>query len=240
MRLDKFLCETGAGTRSEVKQLIKKGLVTVNGISEKSGDKKIDETVDIVVLQGERLYFHTFHYYMLYKPAGVITATEDRNQKTVMSLLTEVNESVKKRLFPVGRLDKDTEGLLLLTDDGELAHRLLSPKKHVDKTYLVKLKNLISGTDIHRLETGVDIGDEKATMPADVKKLHDTEIELTIREGRYHQVKRMLRAVNNEVVYLKRLSMGPLRLTEDLEKGHYRLLFQEEVEALKRLDGEKE
>lgn len=240
MRLDKFLCETGAGTRSEVKQLIKKGLVTVNGISEKNGDKKINEAFDIVTLRGERLCFHTFHYYMLHKPAGVITATEDRNQKTVMSLLTEEKESVQKRLFPVGRLDKDTEGLLLITDDGELAHRLLSPKKHVDKTYLVKLKIPISDTDIHRLETGVDIGDKKPAMPAVVKKLNDTEIELTIREGRYHQVKRMLGAVNNEVVYLKRLSMGPLKLTEDLEKGHYRLLLQEEVDALKRMDGERE
>ncbi|MBQ9134779.1 MAG: rRNA pseudouridine synthase [Lachnospiraceae bacterium] len=234
MRLDKFLCETGAGTRSEVKQLLKKGMVTVNGNTEKSPDKKIDEIEDLVTLRGEKLSFAVFHYYLLHKPAGVITATEDDKQETVMSLLKDVKDVSLAKLFPVGRLDKDTEGLLLITDDGDLAHRLLSPKKHVGKTYLVRLKAPISDEDITKLEEGVDIGDETLTMPAKVKKNHDTEIELTIKEGRYHQVKRMLLAVGNEVVYLKRLSMGPLILPADLEKGTYRPLLPEEVERLKR------
>ena len=234
MRLDKFLCETGAGTRSEVKQLLKKGLVTVNGICEKGADKKIKETEDIVTLRGEVLSFAKFHYYLLHKPAGVITATEDEKQETVMSLLKDVKEVSLTKLFPVGRLDKDTEGLLLITDDGELAHKLLSPKKHVDKTYMVRLKNPISDEDIHKLEQGVDIGDETLTMPARVNKIHDTEIELTIKEGRYHQVKRMLLAVDNEVIYLKRLSMGALKLPADLEKGTYRPLFPEELALLKK------
>ena len=234
MRLDKFLCETGAGTRSEVKQLLKKGLVTVNGSLEKSPDKKIDETEDVVTLRGERRSFSAFHYYLLHKPAGVITATEDKEQETVMSLLKDVKDVSLAKLFPVGRLDKDTEGLLLITDDGDLAHRLLSPKKHVDKTYLVRLKAPISHEDITKLEAGVDIGDETLTMPAKVKKIHDTEIELTIKEGRYHQVKRMLLAVGNEVVYLKRLSMGTLKLPADLEKGTYRPLLPEELEQLKK------
>ncbi|MBO5166460.1 MAG: rRNA pseudouridine synthase [Lachnospiraceae bacterium] len=234
MRLDKFLCETGAGTRSEVKQLLKKGLVTVNGNTEKSPDKKIDEKEDVVTLRGERLYFAAFHYYLLHKPAGVITATEDNEQETVMSLLKDVKDVSLAKLFPVGRLDKDTEGLLLITDDGDLAHRLLSPKKHVDKTYLVRLKTPIFDEDITKLEAGVDIGDETLTMPAKVKKIHGTEIELTIKEGRYHQVKRMLLSVGNEVVYLKRLSMGTLKLPADLEKGTYRPLLPEELEQLKK------
>ena len=234
MRLDKFLCETGAGTRSEVKQLLKKGMVTVNGNTEKSPDKKIDEIEDLVTLRGEKLSFAVFHYYLLHKPAVVITATEDDKQETVMSLLKDVKDVSLAKLFPVGRLDKDTEGLLLITDDGDLAHRLLSPKKHVDKTYLVRLKAPISDEDITKLEEGVDIGDETLTMLAKVKKNHDMEIELTIKEGRYHQVKRMLLAVGNEVVYLKRLSMGPLILPADLEKGTYRPLLPEELERLKR------
>ena len=233
MRLDKFLCETGAGTRSEVKQLLKKGLVTVNGICEKNADKKIEEKKDIITLRGESLSFSKYHYYLLHKPAGVITATQDDKQETVMSLLKDVKDASLSKLFPVGRLDKDTEGLLLITDDGELAHKLLSPKKHVDKTYLVQLKNPVADEDIQKLENGVDIGDEAITMPARVKKINDTEIELTIKEGRYHQVKRMLLAVENEVVYLKRLSMGPLKLPADLEKGMYRPLLKEEISLLK-------
>ena len=151
-----------------------------------------------------------------------------------ISLLKDVKDVSLAKLFPVGRLDKDTEGLLLITDDGDLAHRLLSPKKHVDKTYLVRLKTPIFDEDINKLEAGVDIGDETLTMPAKVKKIHGTEIELTIKEGRYHQVKRMLLSVGNEVVYLKRLSMGTLKLPADLEKGTYRPLLPEELEQLKK------
>lgn len=233
MRLDRFLCETGAGTRSEVKQLLKKGLVTVNGVSEKTADRKIDETKDVVTLRGEVVYFAKFHYYILHKPAGVITATEDEKQETVMSLLKDVKDVSLSKLFPIGRLDKDTEGLLLITDDGELSHRLLSPKKHVEKTYLVHLRDDLSPEATQKLEEGIDIGDDTPTLPAKVKVIEDRIIELTITEGRYHQVKRMLLAVDNEVTYLKRISMGGLALPGDLGKGAFRALSEAEIALLK-------
>lgn len=231
MRLDKFLCETAGLTRSEAKDAVKKGFVCVNGQVVKASDCKIAEDADAVTLQGTQLSFAKFHYYLLHKPAGVITATEDKIQKTVLDLLAGVPT---KNLFPVGRLDKDTEGLLLITDDGELSHKLLSPKKHVDKTYYVMLKSPISAEAVSTLMQGVDIGDEKITMPAKVQVLSDTEVELTIKEGRFHQVKRMMQAVGNEVVYLKRLSMGPLTLPADLEKGAFRPLNESEIESLKQ------
>lgn len=231
MRLDKFLCETGSGSRTVVKQLIKKGLVTVNGVVEKSPDKKIDEDTDIVFLDNEQLSYSRFHYYILHKPAGIITATQDKNEKTIMHLLEDIPT---RNLFPVGRLDKDTEGLLLITDDGDLAHKLLSPKMHVDKTYLVELESPITEKEIESLKTGVDIGDKTITMPAKVKKIEDNKIEITIQEGRYHQVKRMMRAVNNNVLYLKRISMGSLLLPPDLEKGYFRPLLESEVQLLKQ------
>lgn len=231
MRLDKFLCETAGFTRSEAKQAIKKGWISVNGSSVKNADMKVAEEADVVTLQGKLLSFAKFHYYLLHKPAGVITATEDKSQKTVLDLLGGIPT---KNLFPVGRLDKDTEGLLLITDDGELSHKLLSPKKHVDKTYFCLLKKDISEADIKALSEGVDIGDEKPTMPASVKVLSEREVELTIREGRFHQVKRMMQAVGNEVLYLKRLSMGPLSLPDDLEKGCFRPLSDTEIAQLKQ------
>lgn len=231
MRLDKFLCETAGFTRSEAKQAIKKGWISVNGSPVKNADMKVAEEADVVTLQGKPLSFAKFHYYLLHKPAGVITATEDKSQKTVLDLLGGIPT---KNLFPVGRLDKDTEGLLLITDDGELSHKLLSPKKHVDKTYFCLLKKDISEADIKALSEGVDIGDEKPTMPASVKVLSEREVELTIREGRFHQVKRMMQAVGNEVLYLKRLSMGPLSLPDDLEKGCFRPLSDTEIAQLKQ------
>lgn len=231
MRLDKFLCETAGFTRSEAKQAIKKGWISVNGSPVKNADMKVAEEADVVTLQGKPLSFAKFHYYLLHKPAGVITATEDKSQKTVLDLLGGIPT---KNLFPVGRLDKDTEGLLLITDDGELSHKLLSPKKHVDKTYFCLLKNDISEADIKALSEGVDIGDEKPTMPASVKVLSNREVELTIREGRFHQVKRMMQAVGNEVLYLKRLSMGPLSLPDDLEKGCFKPLSDTEIAQLKQ------
>ena len=232
MRLDKFLCELNIGTRSQVKAYLKQGLVTVNGSVVKKPEEKVDETSDTVTFKGKALKYQPFVYYMLNKPNGVVSATQDNTCKTVLDL---IESDRKKDLFPVGRLDKDTEGLLLITNDGELAHNMLSPKKHVDKTYLVRLKSPIIDEDIANLETGVDIGDETLTMPAKVRKIYDTEIELTIKEGRYHQVKRMLVAVGNEVVYLKRLSMGPLTLPADLEKGTYRSLSLEELTLLKKV-----
>lgn len=230
MRLDKFLCDTAGLTRTEAKNAVKKGQIAVNGQVQKAADFKVKENTDTVTFLGKPLTYVVFHYYMLHKPAGVITATEDKKESTVMDILRE--EKVKN-LFPVGRLDKDTEGLLLVTDDGELAHNLLSPKKHVDKEYLVKVMNSISEEDCRKLSEGVDIGDEKPTAPAKVERVAEKEILLTIREGRFHQIKRMLQAVGNEVLYLKRLSMGSLRLPEDLEKGAYRPLSEEEIYKIK-------
>lgn len=230
MRLDKFLCDTAGLTRTEAKNAVKKGQIAVNGQVQKTADFKVKETTDTVTFQGKPLSYAAFHYYMLHKPAGVITATEDKKESTVMDILRE--EKVKN-LFPVGRLDKDTEGLLLITDDGELAHNLLSPKKHVDKEYLVKVRDSISEDDCRKLSEGVDIGDEKPTAPAKVERVAEKEILLTIREGRFHQVKRMLQAVGNEVLYLKRLSMGSLRLPKDLEKGAYRPLSEDEIYKIK-------
>lgn len=230
MRLDKFLCDTAGLTRTEAKNAVKKGQIAVNGQVQKAADFKVKENTDTVTFQGRPLSYAAFHYYILHKPAGVITATEDKKESTVMDILRE--EKVKN-LFPVGRLDKDTEGLLLITDDGELAHNLLSPKKHVDKEYLVKVRDRISEDDCRKLSEGVDIGDEKPTAPAKVERVAEKEILLTIREGRFHQVKRMLQAVGNEVLYLKRLSMGSLRLPKDLEKGAYRPLSEEEIYKIK-------
>ena len=230
MRLDKFLCVTAGLTRTEAKNAVKKGQIAVNGQVQKAADFKVKENTDTVTFQGRPLSYAAFHYYILHKPAGVITATEDKKESTVMDILRE--EKVKN-LFPVGRLDKDTEGLLLITDDGELAHNLLSPKKHVDKEYLVKVRDSISEDDCRKLSEGVDIGDEKPTAPAKVERVAEKEILLTIREGRFHQVKRMLQAVGNEVLYLKRLSMGSLRLPKDLEKGAYRPLSEDEIYKIK-------
>lgn len=230
MRLDKFLCDTAGLTRTEAKNAVKKGQIAVNGQVQKAADFKVKENTDTVTFQGRPLSYAAFHYYILHKPAGVITATEDKKESTVMDILRE--EKVKN-LFPVGRLDKDSEGLLLITDDGELAHNLLSPKKHVDKEYLVKVRDSISEDDCRKLSEGVDIGDEKPTAPAKVERVAEKEILLTIREGRFHQVKRMLQAVGNEVLYLKRLSMGSLRLPKDLEKGAYRPLSEDEIYKIK-------
>lgn len=229
IRLDKFLCEAGAGSRSEVKLLIKKGRVTINGAVAKAPETKVDEKNDQVALDAQPLSYEKFVYYMLHKPAGVVTATRDNHEKTVMGLL---KDAPGKDLFPAGRLDKDTEGLLLITNDGALSHRLLSPAKHVDKTYLVRTKAPVTDEMRRRLEEGVDIGDEKPTLPAKTELTEDGELLLTVTEGRFHQVKRMLSAVGNEVVYLKRLSMGPLVLDGALSKGEYRVLTQEEKAAL--------
>lgn len=235
MRLDKFLCDTAGLTRTEAKNAIKKGQAAVNGQVEKAADFKVSETKDTVTLRGNRLSYAAYHYYLLHKPAGVITATEDKREGTVMDFLKK--EPVRN-LFPVGRLDKDTEGLLLITDDGELAHNLLSPKKHVDKQYLVKTLYPVSEEDGRKLSEGVDIGDEKPTAPAEVTLTGEKELLLTIREGRFHQVKRMLEAVENEVVYLKRLSMGSLKLPKDLPAGEYRELTEEEIQGLKEKKNE--
>lgn len=230
VRLDKYLCDMELGTRSEVKVFLKKGFVTVDDVIQKSPDFKIDPDRQEIAFRGKKLSYQELYYYMLHKPAGVITATEDKVQETVMSLL---GADARKDLFPVGRLDKDTEGLLLITNDGGLSHVLLSPRKHVPKTYFVEVPIRLDMGQIEALERGVDIGDDKHTLPAKVEILDDTHIHLTICEGRYHQVKRMLHAVGSEVLYLKRISFGTLILDEALPKGSYRALTEEEITALK-------
>ena len=230
IRLDKLLADAGLGTRSQVKEYIRKGQITVNGQICKQPEQKLHEETDQVCHNGQLVTYARYQYYLLHKPRGVITATEDRREKTVLDLLTGINTS---HISPVGRLDKDTEGLLLLTNDGELAHGLLSPRSHVDKCYLVRTVKPVSGEAMKALEQGVDIGDEKPTMPAKVCLNEAGELLLTIQEGRYHQVKRMLQAVDNEVLYLKRLSFGSLTLPEDLPAGCFRPLTTEEQENLR-------
>lgn len=232
LRLDKYLADAGVGTRSEVKQMIRKGQVLVNGETVKKPECKVKINSDQVMVNGKALSYRKNKYFLLHKPAGVVSATEDKKDQTVISLLPE---ELRKDVFPVGRLDKDTEGLLLLTNDGDLAHRLLSPKKHVDKTYFAHVEGKVTEEDQKAFAEGVDIGDEKVTMPAKLEILHSAEISeilLTIQEGRFHQVKRMFEARGKKVIYLKRMSMGPLTLEPELEKGTYRELTQEELSAL--------
>ena len=232
MRLDKYLCELGIGTRSEVKNKIKKGLVQVEGVSKITPQYKIDLDKDKVYYNGKLLCYAEYEYYMLNKPKGCVSATVDNVHKTVLEY---IDTKIRKDLFPVGRLDIDTEGLLLITNDGDLAHRLLSPKKHVDKTYYAEIDGEVNSEDVSAFLTGLDIGEENLTLPANlvIKKSGDISlVEVTIQEGKFHQVKRMFEAVGKKVVYLKRLSMGTLILDENLKPGEYRRLTQEEIERL--------
>lgn len=232
LRLDKYLADAGTGTRSQVKQMIRKGQITVNGVPVKKPEQKVDVEKDRVEVMGKEIRYQKYRYLLLHKPAGVVSATEDKKEQTVLSLIPE---DLRKDLFPVGRLDKDTEGLLLLTNDGALAHRLLSPKKHVDKTYYARIQGKVTEEDTKAFLKGVDIGDEKDTLPARLEILESEEescILLTIQEGRFHQVKRMFEARGKKVVYLKRMSMGPLVLDEDLKAGDYRELTEKEMAEL--------
>lgn len=232
IRLDKYLADMGVGTRSEVKKYIRQGKVKVDGIVEKSPEVKIDEKKQEVTCFDKKVGYETFEYYMLNKPAGVISATTDDKDKTVIDL---IENKKRKDLFPVGRLDKDTEGLLLITNDGELAHRLLSPKKHVDKVYYAKVKGIVTEEDKNAFLEGVSLGQGEVAKPAKLEILVSdkiSEIRLTIQEGKFHQVKRMFLSVGKEVVYLKRLSMGSLMLDENLALGEYRPLTEEELKQL--------
>lgn len=230
MRLDKFLTQVAELTRSEAKQRIKKGSVTVNGEIAKKAEEKVS-TQDRVCLDGKEVVYEQYRYLMLHKPAGVISATEDAADRTVLDLIADG----KKGLFPVGRLDKDTEGLLLLTNDGVLAHDLLSPKKHVDKKYFAILDGPVGQKEQELFAEGVDIGDEKMTLPAKLELTDKPEeVFITVQEGRFHQVKRMAQAVGRNVTYLKRISMGALVLDPDLKKGEYRPLSKQELASLKK------
>ncbi len=231
MRLDRFLCDCGLGTRSRIKKDIRAGLVTVNGACVKSPEQHVNENSDRICYNGQPCRYEKYVCYMLYKPAGVISAVKDRHDKTVIDLM---GDAARDDLFPVGRLDKDTEGLMLITNDGALAHDLLSPAKHVEKEYECLLACPIDERQINQLEQGVDIGDKTLTKPAKVRVIDGQKITLTITEGRFHQVKRMFSAVGNEVLYLKRLRMGALMLDETLEKGGFRRLTGEETESIYR------
>lgn len=232
IRLDKYLCEMGVGTRSEVKKYIRQGRITVDGKKVVKPEEKIDEQLKQVSMDNQLIGYEAFEYYMLYKPAGVVSATVDKKEKTVLDLITDKK---RKDLFPVGRLDKDTEGLLLITNDGEMAHRLLAPRKHVNKTYYAKVKGRVTEQEIQLFSKGLSIGNNEYAKPSVLKILKSgeiSEIELIIQEGKFHQVKRMFRAVGMEVIYLKRISMGNLVLDESLQKGEYRRLTKKEVEQL--------
>lgn len=223
----------GVGTRSQVKQFIKKGQIQVNGEIQKRPETKLDIAKDKVLFQGEEISYQEYVYYILHKPAGYVSAVKDNLYPTVLSL---IDNPQGFQLFPVGRLDLDTEGLLLITNDGTLAHELLSPKKHVEKTYYARIDGKITEEDQRRFAAGLDIGDEKDTLPAKLEILKSgekSEITVTITEGRYHQVKRMFEAVGKKVTYLKRLQMGSLKLEETLEPGTYRALTEEEIRLLK-------
>lgn len=244
VRLDKYLANAGMGTRSEVKKLIRSGRVFLDGVMVKRPEEKVCEDSGVVV-DGKVVFQKEYEYFMLNKPSGVVSATQDSVDRTVVDLITCPHS---KELFPVGRLDKDTEGLLLLTNDGALAHQLLSPKKHVSKTYLVWAKGRLTEADVVLLEKGMDIGDEKLTKPAAVAKMcfHDealeagvavqTRLELTITEGRYHQIKRMFAKIGKPVQYLKRLSMGNLVLDSSLALGEFRKLTEKEICSLRNCE----
>lgn len=231
LRLDKWICDKTEYSRSQVKELLKKNRIKVNDYVEKDGGRKLDTVKDRVTVDGESVIYLDKTYIVLNKPEGFVTSTSEEDGPSVMSLIKDIPT---KNLFPVGRLDKDTEGLLLITDDGELSHKLLSPKHHVPKTYFVRGISDISDDDLNKLRVGVDIGDEELTKEASTERVNAREINLTITEGRFHQVKRMLKAINNEVVYLKRISFGNLILENlNITKGEYRLLNEEEIILLK-------
>ncbi|WP_071460436.1 pseudouridine synthase [Bacillus massilinigeriensis] len=236
MRLDKILANAGFGSRKEVRKLFKNGSVAVNGKSVKDAGKHADPFADEITVSGETVRYREYIYLMMNKPPGVVSATEDNFEETVVDLLEF--EDALFQPFPVGRLDKDTEGLLLITNDGALAHKLLSPKKHVPKTYFALIDKQVTQGDIEAFRNGVTLDDGYSTKPGDLRILTEgmpSKILLTITEGKFHQVKRMFRSVGKNVLFLKRVSMGPLSLDDTLQPGEYRELTEEELELLQKL-----
>ena len=237
IRLDKFLAEMKKGTRSQVKEAVRKGRVTVDGAVCRSSDFKFDPEVSGVCMDGEPVSYARMEYFMLNKPQGVVSATTDSRYPTVVGL---IGDALRKDLFPVGRLDVDTEGLLIITNDGEMAHNLLSPKKHVDKVYLAHVSGGLPEDAVKRFEEGIKLEDGTMTLPAELKILKGAgpeenaqEVLVTIREGKFHQIKRMFEALGCRVEYLKRISMGPLILDPNLEPGEYRPLTLQEEASIK-------
>ena len=234
MRLDKLLAHCGYGSRKDVKDIIKKGYVSVNGKIEKKDKTQVDPNVDKVVVDGEVLMYEEYVYYMLNKPDGYVSATEDNFHRTVIEL---IDDYYRDDIFPVGRLDIDTEGLLLITNDGQLSHQLLSPKKHCPKVYYAKIKGEVTQADVEAFKRGITIDDGYLCQSAILNILSvengNSEIEVEIYEGKFHQVKRMFIAVGKEVTYLKRIKMKNLVLDPSLELGEYRRLTQQELDGLK-------
>lgn len=229
MRLDKFLANSGIGSRKEVKELIKQGLVFVNDERIKNSDKNIDEIKDVIKIRDKCIEYRKYVYIMLNKPQNVISATEDNKHKTAIDL---IKGYYTYNIFPVGRLDIDTEGLLLLTNDGKLSHNLLSPKKHVEKEYFVKLKENINDIDINKVENNIELEDGYICKKAKIKRLSKNELNISITEGKFHQVKRMFKAVGNEVIFLKRVRMANILLDKNLKSGEYRELTEDELKGL--------
>ncbi len=238
MRLDKYLADMNVGTRSDLKKAVRKGLVLVNDAVVRDPAFQVNGT-ETVIFDGMKIHYAQTEYLMMNKPVGVISASEDRRQKTVIDLLDGEH---RKDLFPVGRLDKDAHGLLLLTNDGELAHRLLSPKKHVDKVYLVQAAGNVTDGDVEKFRTGIRYDRDLTAAPAGMEVLNRMEggctsisvARVTIHEGKFHQIKKMFDAIEKPVLDLKRIQMGPLVLDESLEEGQYRPLTEDELQMLLR------
>lgn len=234
-RLDKILANLGYGSRKEVKALIKKGQITVNDIKIKDSAIKVDPYVDVIKVGEEKLTYREFIYLLMNKPDGVVSATFDYHDETVIDLLSEEHKNFEP--FPVGRLDKDTVGLLLLTNDGDLNHKLISPKNHVDKLYYAQIDKIVTEKDVKAFKKGITLDDGYKCMPAKLEILEATDdgsnVLVTIQEGKFHQVKRMFQSRDKEVVYLRREKMGPISIDEDLKEGQYRELTEEELNLLK-------
>ena len=240
-RLDKIIASTGRWSRREVKDLVRQGRVTVNGAAARAAEEKADPETAEIAVNGEVLTWRAYTWVMLNKPAGYLSATEDGRGATVLDLLPQ--ELQRQNLFPVGRLDKDTEGLLLLTNQGGLAHDLLSPKKHVDKEYFVRVEGRLSAADCEAVKAGLHLGDGLVCQPAELELLpgeNGCEAHITIREGKFHQIKRMMACLGKPVAYLERVRMGNLTLDSALSRGNWRFLTREEVAELERAVGEEE
>ena len=231
MRLDKYLVATGCCSRTEAKRIVRAGGVSINGVTAKTSDAPVEPERDRVVFCGKPVVYRKYTYILLNKPAGVVSATEDGRDKTVLDLLPD--EARRPGLFPCGRLDKNTLGLVLITDNGELAHRLLAPKSHVEKEYYFEARHPISPADAARFEAGVTLEDGYETKPARICLEGEGDRgRITLVEGKYHQIKRMLEALDNRITYLERIRFGHLRLDEGMERGEWRYLTEQEIQVL--------